>query len=78
MIKIEKLSKTYLSHDKTPVQAIREISFQMEDGEFRIKAVPPGLWTVVAYVTHGERYFAATAQAEPGKPVTIDLTRGSK
>jgi hypothetical protein len=46
-----------------------------EDGTFRIRAVPEGTWTVVAYTTLGEKYLASTAEVEAGGAVTLDLTR---
>lgn len=46
-----------------------------EDGTFRIPAVPAGAWTVVAYATCGDRYFAATAEVSAGASAVLDLTK---
>jgi hypothetical protein len=50
------------------------------DGAFRIRAVPGGAWTVVAYTTFRGRYLAATAEvdAADGTPVVLDLTKPSR
>ena len=45
-----------------------------EDGTFRIRAVPPGIWHVVAYTTHDDQYFTTTVEARTGEPAELDLT----
>jgi hypothetical protein len=45
------------------------------DGSFRIKCVPDGTWTVVAYTNLDGRYLAATKDVRAGESVTLDLTK---
>lgn len=49
-----------------------------EDGSFRIRAVPPGRWTVVAYTTYRDQYFATTIEARTGEPALLDLTNAAR
>lgn len=42
MIRVEKLRKTYVSHDKSAVHAIRDTSFKIEEGEFYTLLGPSG------------------------------------
>ncbi len=42
MIKIERVSKTFLSHDASQVQAIRDLTFQLKSGEFYTLLGPSG------------------------------------
>lgn len=42
MIEIKGLRKTYLSHDKSPVQALKGINFKVEEGEFYTLLGPSG------------------------------------
>jgi len=44
-------------------------------GDFRIKAVPDGVFTVVAYTNVGDRYHAANRDVRAGESVTLDLTK---
>lgn len=46
-----------------------------EDGTFRIRGVPPGTWTAVAWATRGEDYIVKTAEVRAGGSVTLDLTK---
>jgi hypothetical protein len=49
-----------------------------EDGTFRIRAVPPGRWTVVAYTTYKDEYYATTVEARTGQPAELDLTAAAE
>jgi len=45
-----------------------------DDGLFRIRGVPKGTWTVVAYTTVGDEYVARHTQAKAGGDAFLDLT----